>query len=909
MRNRATRSNTETTETAHCHTCIQQRNSPFDSAASSFVGTFHPLLGLDVTDPSRKIVHYALTLLQVLGQLVVCFIVLFSKFGDYHRPPFTMQVTHHLPLRTLGPTHNYVAYGAPFCPPPCECPDCQNHFYTREEQHVDRFCYKAQISDAEAGKILETYLTNIRNDRKSLQMLCELHGDKIMNRWKKKSRDQRKAWLLQAEPDLYHHQWFLPRYTYTDPHWRDARKHRKTFLLPYLNVEVLRTNPAVLFGLLWNRTHYSPEDWAPFDNKELTISWAAGFYDLEYCGSCVIMYGPRYGKLTPWEPKAAHRSDIVGFPRARLIIEAQACLLGFLRRVVDQILEGCPEAPTSSVKWVEMARMGFKKSGDVAFWSQYTYQPFSAPPVFDIDALLSQAKARIDATGDHMWLLQTDPSYLRYQVRLINEGQGIKGSERSKAYRMIVREICHDVMVHWFWQWVYDELENARTWCLRYKDHIHAGEALPREYDQALGALELLLVNAMHSRSKHLQAIIPQRPGFRHLWAFEYDDAKEQIRLERKSKTKVTELFYEDPLDWCLMQLQGEPDAQRRFDHAMLFNFLDDYLSTCSARERARLDTLLWEKLSDYAAIHEMLVTVRLHRPQNTNRKLGDVFEHDDRKAWRHFNKYQDLMGRDEKALAVVLEKFCEKPVPSGPQDRAWLNRFDAMHKALEEFWDQVHRRYRTNLGQMGLSANDVQSDLETLSMCKSPAYLKAVQVERERSLAYIDNVIAPPNRDMSSLIPHGSNESQDNVALQIRESKAKVKTRGKESITAVDLSGPEEESSATQEPSRAISVNQRTFNIFTAMFPASSEEAAKSVDWDTFVHAMADVGFSARNGGGSAVMFEKGKDGHSGLGGRIIFHRPHPNPKIHPVMLHSMGRRMMKWFGWHRGLFVRGNL
>jgi hypothetical protein len=45
-----------------------------------------------------------------------------------------------------------------------------------------------------------------------------------------------------------------------------------------------------------------------------------------------------------------------------------------------------------------------------------------------------------------------------------------------------------------------------------------------------------------------------------------------------------------------------------RFDHAMLFNFLDEHLSSCSAKDRARLDLIIFEKLSDYAAIHELLV-------------------------------------------------------------------------------------------------------------------------------------------------------------------------------------------------------------------------------------------------------------------------------------------------------------
>jgi HicA toxin of bacterial toxin-antitoxin, len=63
----------------------------------------------------------------------------------------------------------------------------------------------------------------------------------------------------------------------------------------------------------------------------------------------------------------------------------------------------------------------------------------------------------------------------------------------------------------------------------------------------------------------------------------------------------------------------------------------------------------------------------------------------------------------------------------------------------------------------------------------------------------------------------------------------------------------------------------------------------------------MKDAGFTARSNGGSAVLFE----GNPKLGGKIVFHKPHPIAKIDPIMLRSIGKRMAKWFGWSRELFV----
>jgi hypothetical protein len=96
------------------------------------------------------------------------------------------------------------------------------------------------------------------------------------------SREKREEYQLRVDPDLHPDQWFIPSYPYTDPPTREARARRKTFLLPYLNVEILKRNPATLFGLLYNRTHYAPENWVPYDNRQLTLNWESGYFDVEY---------------------------------------------------------------------------------------------------------------------------------------------------------------------------------------------------------------------------------------------------------------------------------------------------------------------------------------------------------------------------------------------------------------------------------------------------------------------------------------------------------------------------------------------------------------------------------------------------------------------------------------------------
>ena len=91
-------------------------------------------------------------------------------------------------------------------------------------------------------------------------------------------------------------------------------------------------------------------------------------------------------------------------------------------------------------------------------------------------------------------------------------------------------------------------------------------------------------------------------------------------------------------------------------------------------------------------------------------------------------------------------------------------------------------------------------------------------------------------------------------------------------------------------------------------MFPDESDNEVKSEDvpWDRFVLAMDQVGFVARHNGGSAVLFEPNDNCKwYPFGGKIVFHRPHPDPTLMPLILKFMGKRMHKRFGWSVETFV----
>jgi hypothetical protein len=83
-------------------------------------------------------------------------------------------------------------------------------------------------------------------------------------------------------------------------------------------------------------------------------------------------------------------------------------------------------------------------------------------------------------------------------------------------------------------------------------------------------------------------------------------------------------------------------------------------------------------------------------------------------------------------------------------------------------------------------------------------------------------------------------------------------------------------------------------------------EQRAKRSFKDRFVIAMVQIGFVARHNGGSAVLFEpNGECKWYPFGGKIVFHRPHPDPTLTPLILKFMGKRFHKRFSWCAETFV----
>jgi len=250
----------------------------------------------------------------------------------------------------------------------------------KQQNEHNHHAYAGSLSFREAERSVQEYSRSARIDRSFLGDKFREQSNAIIDTWTNFSVLERKKVLLGADNTMYEFQWGEARHTVAFQ-WVDigtAMRDFRTFnLLSYVNLEALSQDPARFLNLLMNRINYSPQDWAPYDSHLLRLPWNTGAFERYFNQNCVVMQGPNYGSsLVPWS-QLAHTWEIIGFPRAQLILEAQKELMKILRGVVEIILRSAiNNTPSAELVGVALSAMKFSHTSTCNFTSGYLNQPF-----------------------------------------------------------------------------------------------------------------------------------------------------------------------------------------------------------------------------------------------------------------------------------------------------------------------------------------------------------------------------------------------------------------------------------------------------------------------------------------------------------------------------------------------------
>lgn len=218
---------------------------------------------------------------------------------------------------------------------------------------------------------------------------------------------------MTAVPDLYSHDFPVQRILESSPSWADVReKYREAFLIPYFNAKTLASDPYNFLRLLHTRTKHHFHEFVMVDKQEHRTGFLHGMLGMDFANWCVDMsHAASYGRLVHFNEADLHSWTIIGYPRAKLIIDAQVALYGNMRRVIGDLIGDTTEARGIAYRWNSYVSFGCRVSPFEQPWAQHPNTAFAGPPSIDHDHFCELAASRRAQAEDHLMLLQTDPQY------------------------------------------------------------------------------------------------------------------------------------------------------------------------------------------------------------------------------------------------------------------------------------------------------------------------------------------------------------------------------------------------------------------------------------------------------------------------------------------------------------------
>ena len=802
-------------------------------------------------------------------------------------------------------TRVIVRQGMPFRDAPCECVQCLQQFRATATQMIHHKMYTKHIGWKNAQIKCNTWVQEITSSQKFLRDAINKKGNTIVSRWKKRSATKRAAMLTDIFPDIAPRRHEILERNYSEPSYEPREKYRKFYLAPYFTLDELTSDPMRFLSILHARAHYHSEEWAAWDVLQTEAGWNTGKLEVEHCDGSVVMFGARYGQVVQWKEDQAHSWTTIGYPRAQLVLESQAMVMGTIRKVVEQLLEGV-KIDSMSSKWDDLVQTGFRRSRDEETWAIMSNQAFLRPPTIQAN-ILELCESRLALAQDELWLLQTDPSYMQHTI---DAARSMKlNAQLAKVGDRFQKRVCHAAIifpvrrVH-IWHAVVAECQNLLATREIHSRNIRCGRALPVDYENAAACLDIMIIKLLTERTKNLMIAIQESSSFEDQFIYSEGVTPNAVMCNLKNDLDAAEMFREDPLFLCLLQMTCSPEGASKMDPAVVFAFFDDIVAKDSSAAD-RVDSRLLDRISDLAALWELLRAVRLHRPlarkmditEALSIRSGGVWE-ELRVARKYSNACEGKRNDDFfSAVSANIPQLMTAKMPSGRRDEQWLQKAEKSRGALNELWNGFRDARGLVLRGAGFPEELINAHMATISFDKSKVYQEALQAERVRIMARQQHLLALVPKDGMIRWPTANVEAQKGREYSVQD-KTKVKTRAADPVDAED-----NKETLSEEPVNAIptiNVKTESLQIFYRMFPSSDEDSELSssmIDWRKFVIAMADAGFACRHNTGSAVTFTSKM-------GRIVIHKPHPVAKLDFRSLLKIGQRLNKWFGFERETF-----
>ncbi|KAL9050062.1 MAG: hypothetical protein Q9162_006852 [Coniocarpon cinnabarinum] len=696
-------------------------------------------------------------------------------------------------------------------------------------------------------------------------------------------------------------------------------------------MESLIGDPRRFLSLLHHRTAHDFRDFALLDARLQRRGFKMHALPVDFAEdiSCIDMSSTlRYGKAVPFNKHEAHRWKIIGFPRAKLLLEAQDFIYETLRKIVSVILDrgDLDMAPTRS--WHMFVQNGCVLDTEKGGLNTYTERAFLAPPSIKPSFFIELARSHEREAQDACWLLQTDPVFAQGILRQLRKLTTFATMGSNQRQDELVAQLLYDPLVRARrWRCIAEEWQHVQDIYDRLRDNIHPSMPLPRKYERALCVLESMLKTNYDDLRGVLWAIMYTDTTFqKHLEAYTSRDGVTRFAFRRSSMHDDGDgaaLLQTDPMCWCIGHLTRDPDDPSSNDHAYLQAFLDHCLKNAKPKDRARFGSRTAIHISQMAAVEEMLSCLRFSKPQPDRSvfNVGSLSQTEMTRLWWRAKHLEPPVVDVKHAARFknLFDEFDRINIPSRGRSKEYFAAIIKAREKLMAIWELALVCVQEDGEVLShYTESDRAVALELYKHAGSAEHRQQLEYEQDRYDQLADQQLnSKARRRHAKLAAQEANSEPlqnqwgDNVEDVRRRSvltqpREKPKTRPTQS--AVHEPIVESKARETHEPQTpSIIVHQDSMALFMRMFPGADTNGLLSgkTRWLDIVAAMADAGFQISESAGSAVSFE---DARSSQGGRIVIHRPHPDDEVSDLMLRSIGKRMNRWFGWTRECFKEAN-
>ncbi|KAK3689395.1 hypothetical protein B0T22DRAFT_513784 [Podospora appendiculata] len=686
------------------------------------------------------------------------------------------------------------------------------------------------------------------------------HIKHLMKRWTVKRDSQRETTLRRADfgysstdrPEakglqLEDEKWLTFRNFYkkfATGHPRSVKnrteEQRRRLLLPWLNLETLKTESNALLCLLHTRASRcsSPESWVQFDCDQIRVGWTKGWFDVDYSPKCVVLYNTTpyvYGNVIAWDERLSHTGVTLGFPLARLVLEARACLMEFLASITCKLVENV--TVNISRRRIDSPRPG----------AGHFHEPRGSET--NKDSCLPKAFSRAFLADDYMFSEWADRPFS--PIGKVNHGKAPtflinlaeKHMEAGLRHYFRLRDDLHYLRGTWHWM----ELFGRTT--LDKADQIQANNepVLDDELVIFANVLENHFAILREERASALRDLLPSWPDspLRDRKGSHRDD---QARYSPEQiSTLNTEAGMKDhAILWCLAHISSIFEAENNveFHRSTLYSFLDNGLKKYERSEMRNSfpANMIIRTVENLGACEEMLELLEHLRPRTF--KIPDY----------RSTKAKDAVAESEPVVASKENVQTDMTSSESgndnitPRDSAFADLECVCKDIIEVFYDtKVRDEERENKVQQSLR--------KALNQ-----YVQAA-VDEERD-AFIEKECTGHPTDE----PFGLSRERMDEYLGLNLVQISSSTVEQQSVT----------DDTTAETKVTIQVDKRSFDILHDMglFPSSgtkgeSEPLKGQIKFDEVMKALAQVNI--------------GSDQSSGAGSRMrLYHREGPSLTIH---------------------------